>query len=161
MTSNIGSELIREKFEDLREDNRQEVVENTQRMVFEMLKQSLRPEFLNRIDEVIVFQPLDAADLRKIVELQLQYVRTVLHKQEITLEVTPQAIDLLAQEGFDPQFGARPIKRVIQKRVLNEISKQILLNKIEPKTTIVMDAFDDAVVFRPPLEKELATENIE
>ena len=156
MTSNLGSELIRERFEKITEHNREEIVEETNDLVYEFLKQQVRPEFLNRIDEVIVFQPLTVRNLVDIVKIQLQHVKNTLRKQEIELEITPQAMNEIVKLGYDPQFGARPIKRVIQKRVLNELSRQMLLNKVQPKTTIVLDAFDDKLIFREPLQKELA-----
>lgn len=155
MTSNIGSDIIQQQFEAIDDTNRDKIVANTQNLVFELLKQSVRPEFFNRIDETIMFEPLTAKNVRAIVEIQLAMVRETLAKQEIQLAVTPQAMDLLAEEGFDPQFGARPIKRVIQKKVLNELSKQMLLKKVEAKSQIVLDAFDGTLVFREPLKKEL------
>lgn len=150
MTSNIGSDLIRENFERLTDTNKEEVVEKTRAMVMELLKQSVRPEFLNRIDEVIMFRPLSRADIRRITELQLDIVREILSEQDITMEVTPQLMDWLAAEGFHPEFGARPLKRVIQKYLLRELSKQLLQQKIQPKSTILLDVFDDKVVIRQP-----------
>ncbi len=158
MTSNLGSEIIREKFDKMTESNRAEVVEETQDLVFEFLKQSVRPEFLNRIDEVIVFQPLTAKDLINVVKIQLEQVKKTLLKQEIQLEITVEAMNEIVDLGYDPQFGARPIKRVIQKRVLNELSKQMLLNKVPPKSKLVLDAFDRKLVFRAPRKKELVEE---
>lgn len=154
MTSNIGSDIIRENFEKLDEYNRENIIEKTKVLVFEMLKESVRPEFLNRIDEVIMFQPLDRPAVRSIVRQQLKTVVKTLAKQHITLHVTEEAIDYLAAEGFDPQFGARPIKRVIQKKVLNQLSKEILHGKLDTETPVVLDAFDDALVFRAPLPAE-------
>jgi len=154
MTSNLGSDLIRANFETITKANRDEVVESTKEMLFNLLKQSMRPEFLNRIDEVIMFQPLTARDVRAIVDLQLQEVVELLKKQDIELIVTPQAAEYIADEGFNPEFGARPVKRVIQKKVLNELSKQMLLGKVKPKETVVMDAFEGGVVFRAPIREE-------
>lgn len=154
MTSNIGSDIIRENFEKLDEYNRENIIEKTKVLVFEMLKESVRPEFLNRIDEVIMFQPLDRPAVRSIVRQQLKTVVKTLAKQHITLHVTEEAIDYLAAEGFDPQFGARPVKRVIQKKVLNQLSKEILHGKLDTETPVVLDAFDDALVFRAPLPAE-------
>ena len=159
MTSNIGSDVIRENFEKMTDKNKEETIEKTQNLVFEILKQSVRPEFLNRIDEVIMFRPLSRKDIRQIVELQLNQVRTILKKQEIDLEFTPHAMDWLADEGFHPEFGARPLKRVIQKRVLNEISKQILVNKIHPSSKVVLDVFDGKVVLRKAKSPEEAINN--
>ncbi|MEM9916718.1 MAG: ATP-dependent chaperone ClpB [Bacteroidota bacterium] len=154
MTSNIGSDIIRGQFEDLEKKDKESVIEQTTEMVFELLKQSVRPEFLNRIDEVMMFEPLSDKHIRAIVELQMEGVRKTIAKQEIKLSVTPQAMDLLADMGFDPQFGARPVKRVIQKKVLNALSKQILLGKVTPNSQTVLDAFDGKLVFRNPLVKE-------
>ena len=155
MTSNIGADIIQDQFGKLNEANRVNIVDQTRTLVFEELKSNVRPEFLNRIDEVIMFEPLSAKDLHAIVRLQLRYVEHLLQKQEIRLEVTNEAISFIAQQGFDPQFGARPVKRLIQKEVLNQLSKQILLHEIVPGKTIVLDAFDDQIVFREPLAKEL------
>lgn len=156
MTSNIGSDLIRENFERLTEADRDEVVEKTKNLVFELLKQSVRPEFLNRIDEVIMFQPLSVKDVHAIVKLQLEQLRKLVAQQGIQLTVTPQALTWLAEEGYNPEFGARPIKRVIQKRVLNELSKQILLGKVQPNSQVILDVFDDVVVFRKATKEEEA-----
>ncbi len=155
MTSNIGSELIRKNFEAMTEDNVEEIVEHTENAVFEILKQSVRPEFLNRIDEVVMFRPLSRADIYQITELQLDQLKALLKDQEIELDVAPEAMEYLANEGFHPEFGARPLKRVIQKKVMNELSKQMLLKKVEPKSHIVLDVFDGKVVFRQPRPAEL------
>ncbi len=154
MTSNIGSDLIREQFEQITKSNQEEIVEKTKTMLFNLLKQTVRPEFLNRIDDTIMFQPLTARDVRAIVDLQMRQVVDLLHKQEIELIVTPQAAEYIADEGFNPEFGARPVKRVIQKKVLNELSKQMLFGKVKPKETVVMDAFDGGIVFRAPIREE-------
>ncbi|MCB0706820.1 MAG: ATP-dependent chaperone ClpB [Saprospiraceae bacterium] len=154
MTSNIGSDVIREQFATITDKNRDEIVEKTKNLVFEILKQSVRPEFLNRIDEVIMFEPLGMKAVRTIVELQLGQVREVLKGQGIELRVSPHAMDWLAEKGFHPEFGARPVKRVIQKQVLNALSKQILLNKIQPGVPVVLDVFEDEPVFRSPLKEE-------
>ena len=156
MTSNIGSDIIRDNFEQMEVGQESKVIENTKSMVFNLLKQSVRPEFLNRIDEVIMFEPLSAKDVRKIVQLQMEQVKATLQRQDIEVIVTEEALDYLAEAGYDPQFGARPIKRVIQKKVLNNLSKQLLLNKVERGSQVVLDAFDEELVFRAPLEKELA-----
>jgi ATP-dependent Clp protease ATP-binding subunit ClpB len=154
MTSNIGSDVIRESFERMTEDNKEEVIEKTRDMVFDILKQSVRPEFLNRIDEIIMFRPLSKSDIRQIATLQMDLVKATLEEQDIILGVTPEALDWLAEEGFHPEFGARPLKRVIQKRVLKELSKQMLLNKIQPRSQILLDVFDGTVVFRQPKQTE-------
>jgi ATP-dependent Clp protease ATP-binding subunit ClpB len=155
MTSNIGSDIIRDNFSRMDDSNRFEVVEKTQDAVFEMLKMSVRPEFLNRIDETIMFEPLTQKNVRAIVELQLNgLIANLQKKQNITLTIAPAAMDWLAYEGYNPEFGARPIKRVIQKKVLNQLSKQMLLGKVENGSHIVMDAFDGQVVFRNPIREE-------
>lgn len=152
MTSNIGSDLIGENFQRMTPDNKEEVLEKTQNLIFELLKNSVRPEFLNRIDEVIVFKPLSRKDIRGIVEIQLKELKQTLKAQEeIELNVSSEAMDWLAAEGYHPEFGARPLKRVIQKRVLNELSKQLLLGKVQPKSKVILDVFDDVVVFRQPV----------
>ena len=150
MTSNLGSELIRKKYEGINAFNHDEIVEETQREIFDMLKQIMRPEFLNRIDDVVLFQPLSKANVRQIVELQLKQIQATLAEQNITLSVSPYSMDWLADMGYNPEFGARPVKRVLQKRVLNELSKQMLLGKVVPNSEIVLDVFDDVVVFRKP-----------
>ncbi len=154
MTSNIGSEAIRENFERMVEGEEEETIEKTQNLVFEILKKSVRPEFLNRIDDVIMFRPLSRADIRAIVELQLEDLRQTLAEQEIRLTIAPEAMDWLADEGFHPEFGARPLKRVIQKRVLRQLSKQMLDGSITTGSQIVLDVFDDVVVFRKAIKEE-------
>ncbi len=154
MTSNMGSDVIQTELAHLTESNRERVLEDTQLKVMELLKLSLRPEFLNRIDEVIMFQPLKKEDIRAIVGLQLQRLEDILANQDIKWSFTQEAIDLIADLGFDPQFGARPIKRVIQKKVMNQLSKQLLLGKVKTNSQIVLDAFDDHLVFRNPTNGE-------
>ncbi|MEO8761775.1 MAG: ATP-dependent chaperone ClpB [Bacteroidia bacterium] len=148
MTSNIGSHLIQENFEKLTEKNRDEVFAKTKTELFELLKKSIRPEFLNRIDEVIMFEPLSRNYMNDIVRIQLQSVIKSLAAQDIKMTVTEEAIDWIAQLGFDPQFGARPVKRVIQKQVLNELSKQLLGDTIQKDKEIVLDSFDNKLIFR-------------
>lgn len=160
MTSNIGSDIIRQNFERMRHGEEDEVIEKTQNMVFELLKKTVRPEFLNRIDETIMFRPLSRKDIRQIVELQLNALVDTLKEQNIDLTVTSQAMDWLAEAGYNPEFGARPLKRVIQKRVLNQLSKQLLLQQIQPNSKVVLDAFDDAIVFRQPIRKEVDIEDV-
>ena len=116
--------------------------------MFELLKKTIRPEFLNRIDEIIMFQPLTEEEIRKVVELQLEIIREMLEKSGIDLTSTPKAVRLIASLGFDPQFGARPIKRVIQKNLLNELSKMILEGKVDKDSTIVVDEKGGKLVFR-------------
>lgn len=154
MTSNLGSDIIQSEFVNLTPENKEAVLEKTQALLFERLKQSLRPEFLNRIDDIVMFQPLTVSHIHAIVRLQLKNLEHILEKQGITLQATPEAIQFIADQGFDPQFGARPVKRFIQKRVLNELSKQLLIQQIKPNSVVVLDAFDEELVFRPPIKKE-------
>lgn len=147
MTSNLGSQLIRENCENLSDNNREEVLEKTKNEVFELLKQTIRPEFLNRIDELIMFTPLQQSEIRDIVELQIRQVQKLLERNGVQLEVTTVAVDLFAREGYDPQFGARPVKRVLQRMLLNELSKQIIAGTVNTEKPIRVDAKDDDVVF--------------
>lgn len=155
MTSNVGSHLIQENFEKMNDSNRDEILEHTKDLVFEELKRSVRPEFLNRIDEIVMFNPLDKKDVRKIVQLQLDILSKRLKERNIDLMVSPEALDYLSKVGFDPQFGARPVKRVIQKQVLNLLSKQLLAGKIDTSSPVVLDVFDGEMVFRKPLTEEI------
>jgi ATP-dependent Clp protease ATP-binding subunit ClpB len=148
MTSNIGSHLIQESFEQMTEKNKDSILAKTKNEVYELLKKSIRPEFLNRIDEVIMFEPLNRDDINKIVEIQFAQVAKLLDEQNVKISATPEAIDWLAQLGYDPQFGARPVKRVIQKQVLNELSKQILAGTVSKDKEIVLDMFDHKFVIR-------------
>jgi len=147
MTSNIGSHLIQENFKDLTDLNRDNVIAKTKSELFELLKQTIRPEFLNRIDELIMFTPLNRDELRDIVSLQFKGVQNTLSEMGIEIEASEEALDWLAQLGYDPQFGARPLKRVIQKRILNELSKEILSGKIDKESKIKLDVFDNQFVF--------------
>jgi ATP-dependent Clp protease ATP-binding subunit ClpB len=155
MTSNTGSAIIQQRFEEAKKDMDEETQERTKQEVFEMLKSSMRPEFLNRIDEVIMFKPLDRKNINGIVKLQLQLLSKRLEGQGIELTASREAVEYIAEKGFDPQFGARPVKRLIQKEVLNALSKQLLAGTIEREEPIVMDVFDGKVVFRKPIEEEL------
>ena len=139
MTSNIGSHIIQESFENMTELNNEVVLSSTKNKVFELLKKTIRPEFLNRIDEVIMFQPLTRDEVKEIVRIQFIGLQKLLQQNEIKITATENAIDWLSQLGFDPQFGARPLKRVIQKKVLNELSKQILAGKINKNDHIELD----------------------
>jgi ATP-dependent Clp protease ATP-binding subunit ClpB len=148
MTSNIGSQIIQERFENLTEENKYELLENTQKEIMQLMRKNVRPEFLNRIDEVVMFAPLSKADIREVVEIQLNQLKKRLKKQHIEIDATPSAIQYLADVGFDPQFGARPIKRTIQKRVMNQLSKDVLANKVHPNQLILLDTEKDSLVFR-------------
>ncbi len=148
MTSNIGSHIIQDNFEDMVDDNKEEVMAHTKNQVFDLLKKTIRPEFLNRIDETIMFTPLTREDIRGIVDLQFVHLQKLLAEQDIKITATDEALDWLGQLGYDPQFGARPLKRVMQKKVLNELSKQILAGTIANDSHIVLDMFDNQFVFR-------------
>jgi ATP-dependent Clp protease ATP-binding subunit ClpB len=147
MTSNMGSSLIRENFEKLTPENKDEVVETTKKQVLEMLKQTIRPEFLNRIDETIMFTPLTEKEIEQIVVLQFNGIKKMLATNGITLEITPAAVHYIAEEGYDPEFGARPVKRVIHRLVLNRLSKDILAQKVDKERPIIIDAKNDELVF--------------
>jgi len=148
MTSNIGSHVIQENLEHVNDKNRDEVFDRTRQQVFELLKKTIRPEFLNRIDEIIMFKPLTHDEIRTVVELQLGIIQKMLGKNEIQLRATKKAIQFIANLGFDPQFGARPIKRVIQKNLLNELSKMILEGKVQKDKEIVVDEKDGKLIFK-------------
>ncbi|WP_396185606.1 AAA family ATPase, partial [Flavobacterium sp.] len=147
MTSNMGSQIIQEKFENLK-GSVQATTEAAKVEVLGLLKQTVRPEFINRIDEIVMFTPLTNANIAQIVDLQLKSVKKMLALQGITLDATSEAIDYLSEKGYDPQFGARPVKRVIQRDVLNELSKEILSGKITTDSIVLIDAFDGKLVFR-------------
>lgn len=147
MTSNIGSDIIQRNFDHVKEENLMAVTETTKLEVLERLKQTVRPEFLNRIDEIIMFHPLLRSQIRDIVALQLGYIQELLTQKEITLEIDNSALDWLGEEGFDPQFGARPLKRTIQKEVVNEISKMILSSQVHKGDHIKVSSKDGALAF--------------
>ncbi|MCL2134351.1 MAG: ATP-dependent chaperone ClpB [Candidatus Bathyarchaeota archaeon] len=147
MTSNIGSHLIQNNLEKITADNREEILNKTKEEVFNLLKKTIKPEFLNRIDETIMFQPLSIEEINKIVEKQLDNVQKMLEKNGIHMITTKAAIEHIAKIGFDPQFGARPIKRVIQREIINELSKMILADKIDKKVTIVVDEKNQQLIF--------------
>ncbi len=151
MTSNMGSHLIRDNFAAMTDDNKAETVEKTKEQVLDMLKQTIRPEFLNRIDEIIMFTPLNRVEIEEIVGLQIKSIQKMLdYNSGIKLEVTPKALSYLAEEGFDPEFGARPVKRVIHRQVLNRLSKDILAQNVDKSRPIIIDVSDDGeeLVFR-------------
>ncbi len=148
MTSNMGSHIIQEKFEKMDMKNRELVTEATKVEVIGLLRQTIRPEFLNRIDEIIMFTPLNLEEIHQIVKLQLNGLIKMLKAQDIHIEYTEDLVEALANKGFDPQFGARPVKRVIQKEILNQFSKEILSERVTSDSHILLDAFDDKIVFR-------------
>jgi ATP-dependent Clp protease ATP-binding subunit ClpB len=152
MTSNMGSSVIRENFARLTPENRNTIVEETKNSVLEMLKQTIRPEFLNRIDEIIMFTPLDETQIKAIVGLQVDAIKKMLARNGVALDVTTDALAYLAREGYDPEFGARPVKRVIQRLVLNQLSKDILAQNVNRDKPIIIDVEgrgdDTRLVFR-------------
>lgn len=147
MTSNMGSSIIQEKFENLK-GNVEAAIEAAKTEVLGLLKQTVRPEFINRIDDIVMFTPLSSDNIKEIVGLQIKSVTKLLAQQNITMDATPEAIDYLSKKGYDPDFGARPVKRVIQKEVMNELSKQILSGKVTTDSIILLDSFDGQLVFR-------------
>lgn len=148
MTSNMGSHIIQENFEKVNEQNKEELVERTKIEVINLLKQTIRPEFLNRIDEVIMFQPLMKSEIRGIIAIQLEQLKEMVGRTGIRLEFSDYLLDFLAENGFDPQFGARPLKRLIQKEIVNQLSKKILQGDIDKTRPVLVDVFDKTVVFR-------------
>ncbi|MCL6273119.1 ATP-dependent chaperone ClpB [Muricauda sp. 2012CJ35-5] len=146
MTSNMGSPIIQEKFEDA--NNLEQAAEAARTEVMGLLRKTIRPEFLNRIDDIIMFTPLSKSNIKEIVRLQLEQLKKMVAKQHITLDATEEAIAYLAGKGYDPQFGARPVKRLMQKEVLNNLSKELLAGKIKVESIILLDSFDDSLVFR-------------
>ena len=152
MTSNIGSNIIQENFQGFDDSDKDEVIAKTKNQIFELLRKTIRPEFLNRIDEIIMFTPLSRDEITEIVKLQFKQLQHTLAEMGITIEATEEALDWLAQLGYDPQYGARPLKRVIQKKILNELSKQILAGKVDKDSKIRLDMFDNNFVFLNPKE---------
>jgi ATP-dependent Clp protease ATP-binding subunit ClpB len=136
MTTNIGSHLIQENFMNLNEKNAQEIIDRTRDQVMDLLKKTVRPEFLNRVDEIIMFRPLSKEDIRKIVEIQFGIIKKRLAENNITIEADDEVLEYLGEIGFDPQFGARPLKRVMQRYLLNALSKEILQGKIHKNSAV-------------------------
>ena len=157
MTSNLGSTIIHEHFENAAGEDLEKTREKTKFEVMELLRQTIRPEFLNRVDELIMFMPLTKENVRQIVDIQLTNLKSLLKTKDIKLFVTPDAFDWLSEAGYDPFFGARPVKRIIQKHVLNELSKALLAGRVDTTQNVVMDIFDGKIVFRKPV---LATEEV-
>ncbi|HNG62947.1 MAG TPA: type VI secretion system ATPase TssH, partial [Ferruginibacter sp.] len=152
--SNMGSHIIQENFENVTEANKEEVVERTKVEVMNLLRQTIRPEFLNRIDEVIMFEPLMKKEIKGIIRLQLESLKTLVAQSGINLQFSDYAMDYLAENGYDPQFGARPLKRLIQKEIVNQLSKRILAGDIDKTKPVLVDVFDGTVVFRNEALKE-------
>lgn len=148
MTSNLGSQIIQDNFETITAENKEEVVESTKSEVMTLLRQTIRPEFLNRVDEIIMFQPLLKDEIKGIIKIQLKGLQQLVAAGNIQLEFTDYALDYLAEHGYDPQFGARPLKRLIQKEIINQLSKKILAGDIDKTKPVLVDVFDGVVVFR-------------
>lgn len=148
MTSNLGSQLIQERFEMINDDNKEEIWQRTRDEVFNLLKMTIRPEFLNRIDDIIMFKPLTKSEIKDVVRIQFNQLQNLLLKNGITVRITDGAVDWIAGKGFDPQFGARPVKRIIQRNVLNELSRMILSGNINPGEPVVIDQQQAKLVFR-------------
>ncbi|HEX5555882.1 MAG TPA: ATP-dependent chaperone ClpB [Chitinophagaceae bacterium] len=157
MTSNLGSGIIQENFEQVNEKNKEEVVDATRTQVMNLLRQTIRPEFLNRIDEVIMFQPLLKGEIKEIINIQLNHLKKLMEENGMDLHFTEYALDYLAEQGFDLQFGARPLKRVIQKQIINLLSKKILSGEIDKSKPVLIDVFDGVVVVRNEAEKGTTT----
>ena len=148
MTSNIGSHLIQDRFEEMNERNREQIEEQTRTDLFDLLRKTISPEFLNRIDEVIMFTPLTRKDVRNIVKLQFNLILQRIPEGKFTIEISEEAIDWLAAVGFDPTHGARPVKRMLQKYLINDLSKEILSGRMENRTKVKVDIENDDIVFR-------------
>ena len=148
MTSNMGSSYIQSQMEKLNSANKDEVVEETKKEVMNMLKKTIRPEFLNRIDETIMFLPLTEKEIKQIVPLQIKSVQKMLAGNGVELKLTDAALDFLSQVGYDPEFGARPVKRAIQRYLLNDLSKKLLAQEVDRSKAIIVDAQGDGLVFR-------------
>lgn len=148
MTSNMGSSYIQSQFENLNNENRERIIEDTKKEVMSMLKKTIRPEFLNRIDETIMFLPLSENEIRQIVGLQIKGIQKMLAGNGVTLELTDSATDFIAKAGYDPEFGARPVKRAIQRYLLNDLSKKLLAQEVEREKPIIVDTLGEGLVFR-------------
>jgi ATP-dependent Clp protease ATP-binding subunit ClpB len=156
MTSNIGSHLIQDAFENVDEDNVEQATDRAKAEVMNLLRQTIRPEFLNRVDEIIMFHPLLRKEIRNIINIQLKHLQQLVAENNIHLAFSDYLVDFLAENGYDPQFGARPLKRLIQKEIINQLSKRILAGDIDKTKPVLVDVFDGTVVFRnetPELEK--------
>lgn len=147
MTSNMGSQIIQDKFDHLK-GSVEAATEAAKTKVLALLKQTVRPEFINRIDEIVLFTPLNLDNIKQIVGMQLKSITKMLALQGIVMDATPQAIQYLSEKGYDPQFGARPVKRIIQREVLNKLSKEILANNITIDSIILIDVLDGELIFK-------------
>lgn len=155
MTSNLGSDIIQEAFADVTERNKDEIVDRTKVEVMNRLRETIRPEFLNRIDEIILFQPLMRSEIRGIIRIQLENLKHLVAQSGIQLQFSEYLLDFLAENGFDPQFGARPLKRLIQKEIVNGLSRKILAGDIDKSHPVLVDVFDRVVVFRNEVEQHV------
>lgn len=148
MTSNVGSQVIQQNLKVLDDENREIILERTRSEVMEELRKVMRPEFLNRIDEVIMFTPLSRTEVIDIVRLQFQQVVEKLADQSIDISITDKAIELIGKQGYDPQYGARPIKRLIQKNILNELSRKIIDGSVKREQSVLIDSDGQTIVFK-------------
>ena len=148
MTSNIGSHIIQERLNEIKTKDRVSLLDGIRKEVVELMRQSIRPEFLNRIDEIIMFTPLIDKEVTDIVRLQIGQVKKRLEEADIDLDVTDDAVEMISRTGFDPQYGARPVKRLIQKEILNSLSKSILANSIDKNKPVILDREGDKLVFK-------------
>jgi ATP-dependent Clp protease ATP-binding subunit ClpB len=155
MTSNLGSDIIQENFADVTESNKEVIVERTKAEVMIRLRETIRPEFLNRVDEIILFQPLMRNEIKGIIKIQLEDLKHLVSQSGIQLQFSDYLVDFLAENGFDPQFGARPLKRLIQKEIVNGLSKKILAADIDKSHPVLVDVFDGVVVFRNEVEQHV------
>ncbi|MBQ3655367.1 MAG: AAA family ATPase, partial [Bacteroidales bacterium] len=147
MTSNLGSDLIRQNMETINDQNHDEVIDKTKNAVINLLKNTIRPEFLNRIDETVIFTPLTRAEIAEVIKIQLAGINKVLKDQNIELVLTDKALNWVADMGYDPEFGARPVKRVIQKEILNNLATELISGKIGKKPQILVDEKDGEITF--------------
>ncbi|MDD2491069.1 MAG: AAA family ATPase, partial [Bacteroidales bacterium] len=148
MTSNAGSSVIQDNLSRLNDINRADVLEKTKQEVMELLKSNVRPEFLNRIDEIIMFHPLTVEDIRQIVKMQLEGIGAMMSEKGLKLEYSGYAIDYLCNKGYDPAYGARPVKRLLQKELVNQLAKEILKGELNKDKPIIVDYFDEGLIFR-------------
>jgi ATP-dependent Clp protease ATP-binding subunit ClpB len=155
MTSNIGSHLIQDAFEGVNEKDIESAAEKAKVDVMNLLRQTIRPEFLNRVDEIIMFQPLSKKEIMGIVKIQLQGLKNLVAQSGIQLQFSDYALEYLSEQGFDPQFGARPLKRLIQKEIVNQLSKRILAGDIDKSHPVLVDVFDGVVVFRNEMPEKV------
>ena len=155
MTSNIGAHIIQENFADINDSNKEGILQTTKIEVMELLKKSIRPEFLNRVDEIIMFTPLMRDEIKQIVSLQIEQLKTLLAKNNVNIDVTEDALELLSKNGFDPQYGARPLKRLVQKEIVNELSKRLLAGDVS-RDKILIDADKGSIVFKNKKTKQPA-----